>query len=72
MHIFHNNKSEREKAKGDSQRIKSEVGPGSYNIKKFDMSYDLDYKGQPFPKESRFRVESLDKKRALAYSVFIY
>ena len=54
MHILSNMKQTKEGSR--EQRIKSEVGPGSYNIKKFDMSYDLDYKGQPFPKETRFKI----------------
>ena len=56
MHIFHNMKPETLMTKSKEQRIKSEVGPGSYNVKKFDISYDLEYKGQPFPKEARFNL----------------
>ena len=42
---------------GSEVRRKSEVGPGSYNMKKFDMSYDLDYKGQSFSRETRFNFK---------------
>ncbi len=36
------------------KRVYSEVGPGSYNVKKFDLSYDLDWKGQSFSRQTRF------------------
>ena len=45
----------------------SEVGPGSYNMNKYEITRLLEYKGLPLPRETRFNFKG--KKRSVFLDV---